>query len=478
MTAAALASRRDAPDAIDAAILAGAPDAAALESFVVRDFHPFDPVAKRAEAEVEHDSKRFKVAKGAPQVIVDMCAPGAEERDAIAALVEEDAGKGYRTLGVARNDGQSWQYLGLLPLFDPPRDDCKETIRVTRSMGVDIKMVTGDHEAIAREIAGQLDLGRNIVVADSVFGDGVPGDKLSRILAADGFARVFPEHKFEIVKALQASGRIVGMTGDGVNDAPALKQADVGIAVSGATDAARAAAALVLTAPGLSVITTAIEEARRIFERMTGYAIYRIAETMRLLLFMTAAILIFNFYPVTAIMVVLLALLNDIPIMMIAYDNAPFAIAPVRWDMGRVLTVASALGIYGVLESFVLYWLARDNLAVPATVLQATIFLKLLVSGHMTIYLTRNKGWVWEQPWPSWKLVVPCETTQLFGTLIVVYGVAMAPIGWWLALFVWAYTLVSFLVANAVKVGTYRLLGHLLPSHARHLARIEGHVAA
>jgi len=478
LTAAALASRRDEPDAIDSAILAGVPAGAALASYVVKAFHPFDPVAKRAEAEIEQGGKRFKVVKGAPQVIVDLCAPGAEERRAIDALVDEDAGKGYRTLGVARNDGQSWQYLGLLPLFDPPRDDCAETIKTIRSMGVDIKMVTGDHEAIAKEIAGQLGLGGNIVVANTVFGDKAPADKLPQILSADGFARVFPEHKFAIVKALQGAGRIVGMTGDGVNDAPALKQADVGIAVSGATDAARAAAALVLTAPGLSVIATAIEEARRIFERMNAYAIYRIAETMRLLLFMTAAILIFNFYPVTAIMVVLLALLNDIPIMMIAYDNAPVALRPVRWDMERVLTTASALGIYGVLESFVLYWLARDYLALPAPVLQATIFLKLLVSGHMTIYLTRNKGWVWERPWPNWKLVVPCETTQLFGTLIVVYGIAMAPIGWWVALFVWGYTIVSFFVANVVKIATYRLLGHLVRSHARHLARIEEHVAA
>jgi H+-transporting ATPase len=478
LTVAALASRREAPDAIDSAILSAAPKPAALDAFTVAAFHPFDPVVKRAEAEVERDGKRFTVAKGAPQVILDMCKPGADERRAIDALVEEDAGKGYRTLGVARKDGESWRYLGLLPLFDPPRDDCKETIRTTREMGVDIKMVTGDHEAIAREIAGQLDLGQNIVVADDVFKDGMPGDKFAKIMAADGFARVFPEHKFEIVKALQGAGRIVGMTGDGVNDAPALKQADVGIAVSGATDAARAAAALVLTAPGLSVITKAIEEARRIFERMTGYAIYRIAETMRLLLFMTASILIFNFYPVTAIMVVLLALLNDIPIMMIAYDNAPFARAPVRWDMHRVLTIASALGIYGVLESFVLYWLARDWLGLGPAILQATIFLKLLVSGHMTIYLTRNKGWMWERPWPSWKLVVPCEATQLLGTLIVVYGVAMAPIGWWLAVFVWGYTIISFFVANAVKVGTYRLLHHLVPSHVRHLARIERHVAA
>ena len=249
-------------------------------------FRPFDPVAKRAEADIEQDGKTFKVAKGAPQVIVDLCAPDAGDASGDYGSVERYGAKGFRTLGVARADGGAeWRFLGLLPLFDPPRDDCKETIKTTRAMGVNIKMVTGDHEAIAREIAGQLDLGRNIVVADTVFTDGSPADKLAKIIAADGFARVFPEHKFEIVKALQGTGRIVGMTGDGVNDAPALRQADVGIAVSGATDAARAAAALVLTAPGLSVITTAIEEARRIFERMTGYAIYRIAETMRLLLF-------------------------------------------------------------------------------------------------------------------------------------------------------------------------------------------------
>ena len=221
-------------------------------------------------------------------------------------------------------------------------------------MGVDVKMVTGDHEAIAAETAGKLGLGRKIIVAADAFAEGRPDPDAARIVAADGFARVFPEHKFKIVKILQGAGHIVGMTGDGVNDAPALKQADIGIAVSGATDAARAAADLVLTAPGLSVITSAIEEARRIFERMTSYAVYRIAETMRLLLFMTASILIFNFYPVTAIMVVLLALLNDLPIMMIAYDNAPVAEAPVRWDMGRVLTIATALGVYGVIESFVL----------------------------------------------------------------------------------------------------------------------------
>ena len=353
LLAAALASNKDAPDAIDAAVLAGTPDHQALEAYRIGSFYPFDPVRKRAEAEIVKNGTHFRVAKGAPQVIIGLCELGDAEQQKIAAQVEADGEKGFRTLGVARTgDAGKWQFLGLLPLFDPPRDDSASTIAETRRMGLDIKMVTGDHEAIARQIAQRLDLGKNIVVAESIFGKDASPDRLSAIVAADGFARVFPEHKFEIVKTLQEAGYIVGMTGDGVNDAPALKQADVGIAVSGATDAARAAADLVLTAPGLSVIARAIEEARQIFERMTGYAIYRIAETTRVLLFMTASILVFNFYPVTAVMVVLLALLNDIPIMMIAYDNAPTAERPVRWDMTRVLVIASVLGIFGVVSSF------------------------------------------------------------------------------------------------------------------------------
>jgi len=479
LLAAALASRRDAPDAIDKAILAGAPSSQTLDRYVVKAFHPFDPVAKRAEADIEVDGVRFKVAKGAPQVIIDLCEPSVDERRSIAAAIDRDAAKGFRTLGVTRTDASGkWRFVGLLPLFDPPREDCAETIAMTRAMGVDIKMLTGDHEAIAKQIAGQLKLGQNIVVADTVFGKDAPANRLPAILAADGFARVFPEHKFEIVKALQGAGYIVGMTGDGVNDAPALKQADIGIAVSGATDAARAAADLVLTAPGLSVITRAIEEARRIFERMNSYAIYRIAETMRLLLFMTASILIFNFYPVTAIMVVLLALLNDLPIMMIAYDNAQFAPRPVRWDMGRVLTIASVLGAFGVFSSFGVFWIARDYLKLAAPLVQSLVFLKLLVAGHMTIYLTRNEGPVWERPLPSWKLVAPCEATQLIGTLAAVYGWFMAPIGWPFALMIWGYALVSFAVASMIKIGVYRLLDYRAAHQAAHLRRVERRIAS
>ncbi|MFO1102544.1 MAG: plasma-membrane proton-efflux P-type ATPase [Methylocystis sp.] len=469
---AALASEREAPDAIDAAILAAAPED--MQRYRLKAFHPFDPVSKRTEAELTLDDAPIRVAKGAPQVIFSLCEMPEDAKRVASAEVDADAAKGFRTLGVARaEENGAWRFFGLLPLFDPPRDDSAQTIADTRAMGVDIKMVTGDHEAIAREIAGKLQLGQNIVVADKVFRGEAASVRLPAILAADGFARVFPEHKFAIVETLQKAGRIVGMTGDGVNDAPALKQADVGIAVSGATDAARAAADLVLTAPGLSVITTAIGEARRIFERMTSYAIYRIAETIRVLLFIAASILVFNFYPVTAVMVVLLALLNDIPIMMIAYDNAPVAEKPVRWDMARVLTIASVLGVYGVIASFGLFWIVRDYLMLPEPTVQALIFLKLLVSGHMTIYLTRNKGPIWERPWPSWKLVVPCEATQLIGTLVVVYGLFMEPTGWRLAALVWAYSLTIFLGASAVKLAAYRLMEHRLLEQARHLARVE-----
>ena len=352
----------------------------------------------------------------------------------------------------------------------------KQTIAIVRGMGVDIKMLTGDHEAIAREIAGALDLGRDIVVADAVFGKDAPSDRSRQIVEADGFARVLPEHKFEIVKSLQADGYIVGMTGDGVNDAPALKQADVGIAVSGATDAARAAADLVLTAPGLAVIATAIEEARRIFERMTGYAIYRISETIRILLFMSASILVFNFYPVTAVMIVLLALLNDLPIMMIAYDNAPVAPKPVRWAMGRVLAMASVLGAVGVIASFGMFWIARDYLALPPPLVQSMVFLKLLVAGHMTIYITRHRGPIWARPWPSWKLVVPAELTQVAGTLAAVYGWFMAPMGWRLALLVWGYALVFFVLTSGVKIALNHALDYSSSRQARYLARIESRI--
>jgi H+-transporting ATPase len=470
----ALASRREGGDPIDEAVTRGVSEPSRLNQFSVTKFEPFDPVRKRSEVEVHrNNASAFKVAKGAPQVILDLVNPDEAFRSRAEAEIDKLAARGYRTLGVARTDSAGrWQFLGLLPLFDPPRDDSAATIETARRMGLDVRMVTGDHVAIAIETARRLRLGDSIVVAGEAFAPGSENDGLSQVELAEGFAQVFPEHKFKIVRRLQATGHIVGMTGDGVNDAPALKQADVGIAVSGATDAARAAADLVLTAPGLSAITRAVEEARKIFERMTSYAVYRIAETIRVLLFMTLSIVIFNFYPVTAVMIVLLAILNDFPIMTIAYDNAPVAEKPVRWDMNRVLTISTILGVLGVISSFGLFWIAIRYLKLPGPTVQTLIFLKLLVAGHLTIYLTRTAKPFWGRPWPSWHLVLACESTQTLGTLAAVYGWWVAPIGWSYALAVWGYSILWFLFNDAMKLGAYRLMRHGIAAHSRHLERV------
>jgi len=471
---ASLASQAEGDDPIDGAIFHALGDDAERLRYTVGRLRPFDPVSKRTEAEVDGGGQSFKVAKGAPQVILDLVKPEDEARKHVESSVNTLAAKGSRTLGVARADENgAWSFLGLLPLADPPREDSAETLRELRDLGVRVKMITGDHLAIAREIASQLALGDKIVSAEKTFDGPLDAAARKRVEDADGFAQVFPEHKFEIVRLFQNHGHIVGMTGDGVNDAPALKQADVGIAVSGATDAARAAADLVLTASGLSVIARAVEEARRIFERMNAYAIYRISETIRVLLFMTLSILVFNFYPVTAVMIILLALLNDFPIMMIAYDNAALPPRPVRWDMPRVLTVASVLGVTGVLASFGLFWIAEQVFQLPRPTIQTLIFLKLLVAGHLTIYLTRNQGPIWQRPFPSWKLFVATEFTQMIGTLAAVYGWYVEPIGWPCALGVWAYALAWLLVNSVVKILAHRLLSHQARHQAGHLRRVE-----
>lgn len=472
--AAALTAKDNNEDPIDEAILDGLEDKDMLKEYEVKELRPFDPTRKRAEADVHKNGDTFTVAKGAPQVILELT--DNEKEYKVKKKIDELGEKGYRSLGVAKKINDKWNYLGLLPLLDPPREDSADVIKEAQDHGIDIRMVTGDHTAIAKQVSKQLNLETNILQAKAFFEEeeeqetdqeenkknenrNAKIDKLNnKFLKADGFAEVTPEHKFKIIKQFQKNGQIVGMTGDGVNDAPALKQADVGIAVSAATDAARSAAALVLTAPGLGVITHAIEEARRIFERMTGYATFRITESMRVLLFMTLSILAFEFYPVTPIMIVLLAILNDIPIMTIAFDNVPTANKPVRWNMKRVLTISSVLSIGGVLSSFILFWYVMQQLGLPREEIQTLIFLKLLVAGHFTIFLTRNTGWLWDKPYPSWILFLTLEGTQILGTLVAVYGWLIHPIGWGKALAVWGYAIVWILLLNAVKVLTIKIL--------------------
>jgi len=456
----ALASRSDNNDTIDLAVIGGLKDKEATKDFQVTHFMPFDPVHKRTEASVkDKDGKEFKVTKGAPQVIIQLSANAEQVKPDVDKAVNEFAARGFRALGVARAEGNGpWQLVGVLPLFDPPREDAKETIATALKMGVKVKMVTGDALAIAKETAKKLDMGTNILDA-AALGDSEKQETdqvTEEIEKADGFAQVFPEHKFHIVDVLQKKGHLVGMTGDGVNDAPALKKADCGIAVSGATDAARAAAAIVLLTPGLSVIIDAIKESRRIFQRMNSYAIYRIAETLRVLFFMTLAILVFNFYPLTAVMIVMLALLNDGAILSIAYDNVKYKAQPEAWNMRMVLGISTVLGVIGVVAAFGLFYLGERVFHLDRLHIQTLMYLKLSVAGHLTIFLTRTRGPFWSIR-PARILWMAVLGTQTLATLIAVYGVFMTPLGWKWAGFVWGYALIWFLINDRVKLLAYRI---------------------
>jgi H+-transporting ATPase len=464
---AALASRAEDQDSIDLAVIGGLKNAQATKDYQIIHFQPFDAVHKRTEATVQSpDGKQFKVAKGAPQVIVEMSTNQAEIKASADKAISDFARRGFRSLGVARADhSDKWKFIGILPLFDPPRTQAKSTIAEAERMGVSVKMVTGDQIAIAKETATQLGMGTNILDA-SVLGDSKKEESpevATSIEKADGFAQVFPEHKFHIVDVLQKHGHIVGMTGDGVNDAPALKKADCGIAVSGATDAARAAASIVLLAPGLSVIIDAIKESRKIFQRMNSYAIYRIAETLRVLFFMTAAILVFNFYPVTAVMIVMLALLNDAAILSIAYDNVHYKNKPEAWNMHLVLKISTVLGVIGVVAAFILFSLGERVFHLDHAHLQTLMYLKLSVAGHMTIFLTRTRGPLWSIR-PAKPLLIAVLGTQTIATLIAVYGLFMTPLGWGLAAFVWVYAALWALFTDRVKLLAYRIFDPVVPN--------------
>jgi H+-transporting ATPase len=525
---AALASREEDRDPIEAPIFqyidAKLPGLD-WKSYRRLSFAPFDPIRKRTEAEVETDGERFIALKGAVQVLVEMSElPDKQIRD-LNAAVDRLASKGYRTLAVARKDRYApLEVLGLIPLYDPPREDSREVIADMQEHGVNVKMVTGDNIAIAREIGRVLGLEQQTmdsrqlsgaasnemltlasVLSAAIYKRLRPGASrkdaqrfanevmnsvqsmydtrllereflythesaiVDMIEQVDIFAEVAPEDKHRIVSTLQKGGHIVGMTGDGVNDAPALKRADCGVAVSSATDAARSAADIILTAPGLGVINEAIRQARITFERMKSYSIFRIAETIRIILFMTFSIVAFNFYPMTPLMIILLALLNDIPILAIAVDRTKEDPKPVRWRMAEMLTVSTALGVTGLSGSFLLFFLLKDG-GLPEPLIQSMLFLKLIVAGHSTLYVTRVDGWFWQRPWPALSLMAATFGTEILGTIVAVYGIMVTPIGWTYAMWMWGYALLWFIIDNAVKVWTYSILRPREKNRAAHSA--------
>jgi len=499
----------------------------------MKKFIPFDPVHKKTEGIFEDDTIYIK---GAPQVVIELCDEHEFDKKAAYKAVEDFAQKGFRTLGVAyKQEGEDkYHFVGLISLFDPPREDSKEAIAEANAKGVTVKMVTGDNIAVAKYIANLLGIGDDIEDVKELKGQGTKeyiylaeilsraivsniennlskelleekvrhivqtvqrelankpleegwvkkheSDIIAIIERANGFAQVFPEDKYFIVEKLQKADHIVGMTGDGVNDAPALKKADCGIAVSGATDAARAAADIVLMAPGLHVIVDAIEQARIVFERMKSYVVYRIAETIRILMFMTLSIVVFDFYPITAIMIILLALLNDIPIMAIAYDNTKVEDKPVRWDMKAVFVLSSWLGVAGVMSSFLIFYITMVYLKshpesalylpdVPPWVdmndeksflgfVQTLFFLKMIIAGHFTIFNTRIADWFFKKPYPSMPLFLASFITALIGTALGLYSFGlMTQITWQWALFLWGYVIVWFIFNDFVKIGVIK----------------------
>ena len=457
---ASLASQTSDDDPIDKTILAGLKDATVLDHYQVTHFTPFDPVAKRTEADITSpDGETFKTSKGAPQVMLDLAYNKEEIEGPVNQIIEDYAKKGYRALGVAKTTPQGqWQFLGIISLFDPPRVDSQLTLQTALKLGVPVKMITGDQVLIAKETARQLGLGNNILDA-KIFRE-VPPNQLGtldeQILSADGFGQVFPEDKYHIVDVLQKTDHIVGMTGDGVNDAPALKKADAGIAVSGATDAARAAADIVLLTPGLSVIVDAIKLSRQIFERMTSYVLYRIIATIQILVFTTLAILFFNSYPITAIMIVFLAILNDGAIMTIAYDNAKISKVPQAWDMPKVLTIASVLGVVNVIATFLLYYLAERVWKMTPDQVQTYIFLNIALLGMMTLYSVRAKGPFWSLA-PAKPLAIATGISVIISSLISLFGILIAPIGFEGVAKSWLYALVWLLIIDRVKLALYSI---------------------
>ncbi len=487
----ALASQRDSDDTIDLAVIAGLKQPELLDAYKQTKFVPFDPVSKRTEGKVtDAEGKALKYTKGAPQVIIDLCILDADSKTKAEQVVAALAAKGMRALGVAEStdDGKNWRFLGILSMQDPPRDDSKETIRRAKEHGLKVKMVTGDDVAIGSEISGQLGMGTHLQAAADLFTKEMNMDHLpSRIEEcvekADGFGRVFPEHKYGIVKALQDRGHIVAMTGDGVNDAPALKQADCGVAVSGATDAARAAADLILTAPGLSTIIDAIDEARRIFERIINYIIYRVAMTLDIMFVVVLATIFFGFSPLTPMMIILLALMDDVPIMTIAYDNTLLPKEPVRWHMRRLLLGSSFMGLLSVVQTFALLLISMEWMSNPEwqswikltqDQIQTVVFLQLVAGGHLLLFVVRSRGLFFTRPWPARPLFLAVVGTQILAVLMCGLGWLVTAIPWAIIGLVWIYMLIWMFVLDLVKLAIYRTLAHGDHRHPHWYARFLG----
>ena len=401
------------------------------EGWTTKRFTPFDPVSKRITSEVSKDGKDYIAAKGAPNAILKLCNPPKDIADQYRKVAGDFASRGFRSLGVAINEDGQWRLRGLLPMFAPPRDDTAATIAEAQSLGVGVKMLTGDAVAIAKETCKMLALGTKVYDSQRLIGSGgLSGAAIHDFVeAADGFAEVFPEHKYQVVEILQQRGHLTAMTGDGVNDAPSLKKADCGIAVEGASDAARSAADVVFLDEGLSTIITSIKVARQIFHRMKAYIQYRISLCIHLEIYLVLSIIILN-ETIRANLIVFIALFADVATIAIAYDNAPAAKAPVEWQLPKIWIISIVLGL--ILAGGT--WITRATMFVsydrngPAGIIQnfgnvqEVLYLEVALTENWLIFVTRLGGGESDITLPSWQLVGAVAVVDILATIFTLFG--------------------------------------------------------
>ncbi|KAG0215237.1 hypothetical protein BGX33_001336 [Mortierella sp. NVP41] len=428
-----------------------------VPGYKVTSFLPFNPTTKMTQATVMNfnTQESFKVAKGAPQVIIRLVGG---DNDAVRA-VNSLAKRGLRALGVARTKPGSleeYELVGMISLIDPPRPDSAETIRRCNEMGVDVKMITGDQQIIAKEVAHRLGMGRVILDAGHLVDPSKSDEEITEhCIRADGFAQVIPEHKYRVVELLQNRGILVGMTGDGVNDAPALKKANVGIAVHGCTDAARSAADIVLLAPGLSTIVDGLMTSRAIFQRMRSYALYRITSTVHFLMFFFCITMALKWH-MKPILLILICILNDAATLVISVDNAKISAYPDKWRIGQLIFLSIVLGALLTILSFAHFFVADRVFHVSAAKLEAIMYLHISSAPHFVIFSTRLSGYFWENM-PSPIFFIAVMGTQVFAMLICVYGVIVGEaIGWIWGIAVIVISLVYFVFLDFVKVFIFR----------------------
>lgn len=484
---AARASRLENQDAIDTAIVNMLADPKEARANITEvHFLPFNPVDKRtAITYIDSDGSWYRASKGSPEQILNL----SEEREEIAgkvhAIIDKFAERGLRSLGVALQEvperskdgpGGPWKFCGLLPLFDPPRHDSAETIRRALNLGVCVKMITGDQLAIAKETGRRLGMGTNMYPSSSLLGrnrdenEALPVDEL--IEKADGFAGVFPEHKYEIVKILQEKKHVVGMTGDGVNDAPALKKADIGIAVADATDAARSASDIVLTEPGLSVIISAVLTSRAIFQRMKNYTIYAVSITIRIVLGFMLLALIWE-YDFPPFMVLIIAILNDGTIMTISKDRVKPSPKPDSWKLNEIFATGVVIGTYLALITVLFYWVVgstsffENHFGVESLSsteeISSAMYLQVSIISQALIFVTRSQSWSFMER-PGILLMCAFVVAQLVATLIAVYATisfaSISGIGWGWAGVIWLYSVIFYIPLDIIKFAVrYALSG-------------------